>query len=275
MSGGTGLEAIDGWPAAHRAAGWLTRTGGSATTGEVDRRFPLASVTKLLTAVAVLVAVQEEVVDLDEPAGPPGATVRHLLSHASGLPLEGDEPIAPPGQRRIYGSTAYELVARHLGERAGIPFGTYLAEAVLVPLEMTSTTLDGSPGAGATSTLSDMLRFAGELLAPGRVVAPETLDTATTPHLPELVGVLPGYGKQAPNPWGLGFEIRDGKDPHWTPSGASPATFGHFGQSGCFLWVDPVAGVALVVLTDIDFGDWAVDAWPELGASALRRAVDG
>ncbi len=66
--------------------------------------------TKLLTATAVLVAVQEEILDLDEPAGPPGATVRLLLCHASGLPFDGDEPIAPPGQRRIYGNAAYEVL---------------------------------------------------------------------------------------------------------------------------------------------------------------------
>lgn len=275
MSAGTGLEAIERWPAPHRAAGWITRDGRSATAGETERPFPVASVTKLLTATAILVAVQEEVVELDAPAGPPGATVRLLLSHASGLPFEGDEPIAAPGERRIYSNTGFEVLARLVAERSSIEFPTYAAEAVLTPLGMTDTTLDGSPAAGATSTLADLLRLAGELLAPGRVLAPQILTLATSPHLPDLDGVLPGFGKQTPNPWGLGFEVKGSKAPHWTPARASPATFGHFGQSGCFLWVDPDAGVALAVVSDLAFGEWAVEGWPDLGRSALRRATGG
>src|SRR3546814_8402419 len=84
------------------------------------RRFALASVTKLLTASAVLVAVEEEIVVLDEAAGPPGATVRLLLAHASGLPFEGREPIAPPGERRASGNAAYEVLAELVAERAQI-----------------------------------------------------------------------------------------------------------------------------------------------------------
>ena len=61
-------------------------------------RFPWASVTKLATAVAMLVAAEEGIVDLDEPAGPPGSTFRHLLAHASGLPFDHGAPIARPGR---------------------------------------------------------------------------------------------------------------------------------------------------------------------------------
>src|SRR3546814_6577711 len=63
--------------------------------------------------------------------------------------------------------------------------------------------------------------------------------------------------------------------PHWTPPAASPETFGHFGQAGCFLWVDPRAGVALVALTDEAFGDWALERWPALGAEVLEAAGAG
>ena len=91
--------------------------------------------------------------------------------------------------------------------------------------------------------------------------------------------MLPGYGHQNPNDWGLGFEIRDGKSPHWTGASSSPRTFGHFGQSGTFLWVDPDAGAACVALADRAFGPWAVEAWPpftdavlaELPAGVIRR----
>jgi CubicO group peptidase (beta-lactamase class C family) len=133
----------------------------------------------------------------------------------------------------------------------------------------------GSPAHGGRSTLHDLLRLAGELLDPGRVLAVATLAEATRPQLPALAGVLPGVGRFDPNPWGLGVEVHGAKAPHWMPTTASPETFGHFGHSGAFLWVDPIASVACVGLSDAAFGSWAIDAWPVLGAAVLARsAVD-
>lgn len=270
---GTGLEAVGTWPGPPSAAGWRALDGRSETAGDPDAAYELASVTKLLSATAVLVAVEEEVVDLDEAAGPPGATVRHLLCHASGLPFDGTTPVARPGVRRIYGNAAFEALGALVAERSRMDFAAYLGEAVLDPLEMSSTALHGSPAHGARSTLRDLLRFTGELLTPGRVLAPATLAEATSPQLPDLPGVLPGFGPQDPNPWGLGFELHGGKSPHWMPGEASPATFGHFGQSGAFLWVDPEAAVACVGLSGTEFGPWAADAWPALGAAVLARSA--
>lgn len=217
--------------------------------------------------MAVLVAVEEESLALDSPAGPTGATVAHLLAHASGLGPDGGV-LAPPGVRRIYSNAGFDVVAEAVVAATGIAFSTYLAEAVLEPLGMDGTTLDGSPAWGATSTAADLARLAGELLAP-RVLAPTTLDEATRVAFPGLDGVLPGYGRQRPNDWGLGFELRGTKAPHWTGAASSPATFGHFGRSGTFLWVDPAAGLACVVLTDLAFGPWAVQAWPALTDAVL------
>ena len=45
--------------------------------------------------------------------------------------------------------------------------------------------------------------------------------------------------------------------------------FGHFGRAGTFLWVDPVAGVALVCLTDRPFGARALPRWPALSDAVL------
>jgi CubicO group peptidase (beta-lactamase class C family) len=267
------LDELDGWPGAHRAAGWLRRDGTRAVAGEADTVFALASVTKLLTATAVLVAVQEEIVDLDEAAGPPGSTVRLLLCHASGLPFEGATPVAPPAQRRIYGNPAFELLGQLVTDRAGMPFATYLHDAVCAPLGLTATEVPGSPAHSGRSTVADLLRFAAELLAPGAVLAPELLLEAITVQLPDLAGVLPGFGRQDPNPWGLGFEVHGHKAPHWMPPEASPAAFGHFGRSGSFLWVDPEAGVACVAVGDEPFGDWAVAAWPRLGSRVLADAA--
>jgi CubicO group peptidase (beta-lactamase class C family) len=270
------LTAIRSWPVPHAAAGaaWAGAAE-TAVEGEADRPFALASVTKVLSALAVLVAVEEAVVDLDEPAGPPGSTVRHFLAHASGLgPEAGDPAVGAPGERRAYSNAGFEVLADLVAERAGLAFDRYLAEAVCEPLAMGATRLEGSAAHGATSTVADLLRLAEELLSPGRVIHPDTLRLATTAAFPDLAGVLPGFGAMSPNPWGLGVELRGSKHPHWTPPEASPGTFGHFGRAGTMLWVDPAAGVACVALTDREFGPWAASAWPELG-SALLRAVGG
>ena len=266
------LAAIEGWPVRTAAAGVVTRAGEIATVGSVDEVLPLASVTKLLTSAATLVAVEEGSITLDDAAGPPGAAVRDLLAHASGLGPEAGDAVQPPRRRRIYSNAGYEVLGTHVEARTGMRFDAYLAEALCTPLGMRATRLAGSPAHGASSTVSDRLQLATELLGGGRVLAPETLGEAITIHLPELVGVLPGYGRQDPNPWGLGPEIRGAKSPHWTPVEASPRTFGHFGQSGTMLWVDPDAGVALVALADEPFGPWAIDAWPALGSAVLAAA---
>jgi CubicO group peptidase (beta-lactamase class C family) len=271
------LDPIGRWPVDNVGAGWVSRpspggAGGEApreVAGAPDRPFALASVTKVLTAMAVLVAVEEEVVDLDEAAGPEGSTVRHLLAHASGLGPDHGPPLAAPGTRRIYSNAGYEVLADLVVDRSGVPFATYLHDALCVPLGLTATSLEGSAAHGATSTAIDLLAVCAELLTPGRVLAPETVEVATTVAWPELGGVLPGYGRQDPNPWGLGPEVRGAKVPHWTPGDADPATFGHFGQAGTMLWCDPVAGLGCVALADREFGPWALEAWPALGASVL------
>ncbi|MDF3049162.1 MAG: beta-lactamase [Pseudonocardia sp.] len=242
------------WPVPHAAAAVVAADGTVlAVAGEQEREFRLASVTKPLVAYAVLIAVEEGAVSWDDPAGPDGSTVRHLAAHASGVSFEDGVVQAKPGVRRIYSNRGFELLADAVAAGAGMPFDEYLHEAVLEPLRMRSTRLEGSPAAGAVSTGADMARFAAELQTP-TLVSAVTVDDATSVAFPELAGILPGYGRQTPNDWGLGFEIRDGKSPHWTGAHSSPRTYGHFGQSGTFLWVDPEAGVACVVLTDRDFG---------------------
>jgi CubicO group peptidase (beta-lactamase class C family) len=179
---------------------------------------------------------------------------------------------AAPGARRIYSNTGFEVLAATIADAAGMPFAEYLGQGVCEPLGMAATRLDGSPAAGATATAEDLARFAAELQAP-TLVHVDTLAEAVRVAFPGLAGVLPGYGRQDPNDWGLGFELRDGKSPHWTGADSSPGTFGHFGQSGTFLWVDPDAGVAAVALTDRDFGEWAQRAWPawtDVVLAALR-----
>jgi CubicO group peptidase (beta-lactamase class C family) len=264
------VRQIDGWPAARAAVGVARAGGVLATRGGTGESLPWASVTKPATALAVLVAVEEGIVDLDEPAGPPGSTVRHLLAHASGLPFEGDAPIGRPGERRVYSNTGFDVLGSLVAQRAEMPFAAYLEEAVLRPLG-TGARLVGRPGSGIQGSLDDLLALGRELLTP-TVVAAETLAEGTSVQFPGLDGVLPGFGRMTPNDWGLGFELRDSKVPHWTGAHNSPQTFGHFGRSGTLLWVDPVAGLALAVLTDEPFGDWAKEAWPRISDAVLAEA---
>lgn len=254
------VGAVLDWPVGHASAAVVGADGAVlATAGEQDREYRLASVTKTLAAYAVLVAVEEGAVEWDQPAGPPGSTVRHLVAHTSGLSFSEAVVQAQPGTRRIYSNSGFEVLGETVAAAAGMPFAEYLHLAVLEPLGMTATELRGSPAADAVSTAADLSRFAAELQAP---TLTHTFDEARTVAFPGLDGILPGYGRQKPNDWGLGFEIRDGKSPHWTGSRSSPGTFGHFGQAGTFLWVDPAAGAACVVLTDRDFAEWSTAAWP-------------
>jgi CubicO group peptidase (beta-lactamase class C family) len=263
------LRQIDQWPATTKAAFALRAGEASGVHGPREHVFRWASVTKLVTAVAALIAAEEGVIDLDEPAGPPGSTVRHLLAHASGLPFEPGGPTGQPGKRRVYSNVGFETLASHVAERAEMPFDEYLAFGVLRPLQMRAE-LRGSAASELHGSLDDLLAFGRELQRP-TLVAPETLAEATSVQFPGLAGVLPDYGRFDPLDWGLGFDLRDAKEPHWTGTRNSPPTFGHFGGSGTFLWVDPEADVALGVLTDLEFGDWAKVAWPRLSDAVLAE----
>ena len=267
------LKTVDDWPVDNVSAAVIGPDGALAVHGDDSRVYRLASVTKPIVAAAALLAIEEEAISLDDPAGPEGSTVRHLLAHASGLDFADREKVRNgPGERRIYSSAGFEVLADHIAQSSGIVFTDYLDQAVCQPLGMTSTVLDGSPGHGASGNLADLIAFAAELVAP-RLLAADTLNVAITEQFSGLDGIVPGYGMQKPCPWGLGFELKGTKDPHWTGQYNSPGTFGHFGQSGTLLWVDPEISTALVVLTDRDFGDWAKPLWPELSDRVIDAAT--
>jgi CubicO group peptidase (beta-lactamase class C family) len=262
------LRQIDGWPVQFAAAGVVTREGRTETHGDAASAVNLASVSKPITALAVLVAAEEGVLDLDEPAGPPGSTIRHLLAHASGLPFEGTAPIAAPGRRRIYSNEGFRVLGGQLETRAEMPFSDYVQAAICEPL---GVGLDprGDPGSGMHASLDDLLALGRELLAP-TVVAAETRDEMTSIQFPGLAGVLPDFGRFDPLDWGLGVQLNS-SGPSWLGARTSSSAFGHFGGSGTFLWVDPVVGAACAVLTDRRFGDWAKAAWPSLSDAVVEE----
>jgi CubicO group peptidase (beta-lactamase class C family) len=260
---------IDTWEVPFAAAGVTRADATVATRGDARRAVPLASVSKPVTALATLVAAEEGVVDLDEPAGPPGSTVRHLLSHASGLPFEGEVPISRPGRRRIYSNEGFAVLGAHLARLAEMPFSRYVREAVCRPLGL-GLDPDGHPGAGMHASLEDVLALGRELLAPA-LVAPETHDEMVAVQFPGLDGVLPDYGRFSPLDWGLGVELKGTKAGHWSGGLTSPRTFGHFGGAGTFLWVDPELGLACAAVTTRRFGEWAKAAWPALSDAVVRE----
>ena len=258
-------------------AAWQVEAGGcalvsgqgiAASAGDIDEVLPWASVTKVLAALAVLSAVEDGLLSLSAPAGPPGSTVRHLLAHASGLAFNDERVVVQPGTRRIYSNVGIDLVADLAAERAGAASPAELiTERVLRPLGMDATRLIGAAAHGAVGPVRDLARLAVELVQPTLL----PVQVAATPAFPRLAGVLPGYGRQTPNAWGLGLEIRGTKSPHWMPGSASKAAFGHFGQAGSFIWVDPSISLAAVAATGTAFGPWAVEAWP--ASSARWRAA--
>ena len=262
------LGQIDGWPVEFAAAGVVDHEGRVATHGDATRSVRLASVSKPVAALAVLVAAEEGVLDLDEPAGPPGSTVRHLLAHTSGLPFEGTEPIARPGQRRIYSNEAYRVLGERLATRAEMPFADYVRRAVCEPLELGLDTA-GDPASGMHASLKDVLALGRELLRP-RLVAEETRDEMVAVQFPGLTGVLPDYGRFDPLDWGLGVQLNT-SPPSWMGTRASARSFGHFGGSGTFLWVDPDVAVVCAALTTRRFGDWAKEAWPRFSDAVLEE----
>jgi CubicO group peptidase (beta-lactamase class C family) len=269
------LDQIDRWDVPTVAAGVLGPDGLLAGRGPTDQAFPLASVSKVLAAIAVHVAVEEGTVGLDDDVtdagGPEGATLRHLLAHASGLPPDGDRtPLGPPERKRIYSNVGFEVLGDHVASRTGMAMTDYVRAALVDPLGLGATTIDGSPAHGYASSVDDLASILVAMHG-GRLLAPSSIEAMTTPAFPDLAGVLPGYGAQDPNPWGLGVEVRGAKDPHWTAPANSPETWGHFGRSGTFLWWDPTVGVGLVVLTDREFGQWAIDAWPQLAADVVAE----
>jgi CubicO group peptidase (beta-lactamase class C family) len=262
------LDTIDAWDVPHAAGAVVAGGEVVEQRGPTDRVFRLASIAKPLGAWAILVAVEEGIIRLDSPVGQPGCTLRHLLAHAGGYSFDGADPVSSPERTRIYSNTGWDLAADAVATAAAMPFAEYLDAAVFAPLGMTSTSLEGSPAKDVWGSVADLLRFISELRAP-RLLSDATVADAFCPQYPELSGIVPGVGRYAECPWGLGFELRGSKSPHWTGRHNSPRTLGHFGGAGTMFWLDPDVDVALVTLTDREFGPWALDVWPPLSDDAL------
>ncbi|HVV01835.1 MAG TPA: serine hydrolase domain-containing protein [Verrucomicrobiae bacterium] len=159
----------EGKPIFVKAYGAADIEHGTLCAPETD--FRLASVTKQFTATAILFLASEKKLSLNEtlpdffpgfPAYGSGITVRHLLSHTSGLPdyedlipagttlpvLDRDvlrllmgqtKGLFSPGERFQYSNSGYSLLSLIVEQRSGMPFARFLQERIFKPLRMTHT----------------------------------------------------------------------------------------------------------------------------------------
>lgn len=219
-------------------------------------RFQLCSVSKQFTAAAVMLLVESGQLSLNEPVvrwlpdGPPQwrhVTLHQLLSHTAGVPhwheAPGLDPAesmtiterletiqttplrAEPGAQWHYSSPGFLLAGLIVELASGQPYREFLAGQILSPLELTQTTVGGTPGAAARgyrdgqpvaawdlgampgtgdiwSTAGDLTRFTTALHA-GELVAPSSLRAMCTAHAalddddegePRLITTGYGYG---------------------------------------------------------------------------------
>ncbi len=241
-----------------------------AVQGDPREVLALASVSKPLTAWGVLIAVERGLVDLDEPAGPEGATLLNLLDHSSGLPFDGQAPQAAPGARRIYSNAGFDALGAHVAAAAGMEFSDWMVSEVTQPLGMADIDVTGRPSAGYRASIADLLIFGREVLRP--TLIPTALrDLALRVSRAGLQGVVPGYGSFDDNQWGLGFELKATKSPHWLSDSFPPETAGHFGGKGSFLFIDRSRDLAAAFLSGVTFGDEHKRIWPPLTDEIVAR----
>ncbi|HEV2427504.1 MAG TPA: serine hydrolase domain-containing protein, partial [Acidimicrobiales bacterium] len=253
-------DLLAGWPAGSSAAALVVREGGAtvvAEAGDLDERRAWASVSKLAVALAMGVEHDAGLHDLAEDAGPPGATIAHLLSHSAGLGLEEGDRTSPVGARRVYSNYGVDLAVNAVVD--GTDPARWLAERVLTPLGMSTSALKGRPSSGVVGSTRDLVTLAEAWLQPDTITQ-ATRDRMIAPFLPGLAGVVPGFGRFDPCPWGLGPEVAGAKR-HWM-GGWPPESFGHFGQSGSLALMNASEGFAVVATAGEAFGSWAVQLWP-------------
>lgn len=224
------------------------------TTGPRDEPFPWASVSKLAVAAVVGCAVQRGEMQFDDLLGPEGATLAHVLSHSSGLGPTREALGARVGIKRIYSTFGYELIVERLGGVAAF------VEQCHDVLTMTSVASDGTAGGGLVGSLEDLESLAWTWLGHGALTE-LSVQQMTTTFLPDLGGVVPGFGSFQPCPWALGPQVK-GASEHWMGARWPAGSFGHFGQSGSLVLIDHERDFAVVALSSREFGPWAVSTWP-------------
>ncbi|MDE3064242.1 MAG: beta-lactamase family protein [Acidobacteriota bacterium] len=264
-------DLLDGWPVGSTAIVLRLRDGLVDVldeAGDTRERRPWASVSKLAVALAFGVEHDWGLHDLNQSVGPRGATIADLLSHSGGLGLEEGDPTSPVGSRRVYSNVGIDLAVRAVvGDRDP---ARWLDQRLFVPLGMSTTRLEGRPASGVVGSTSDLATLAVAWLRPD-AIAIATRDRMITPFRPALEGVVPGFGRFSPCPWGLGPELA-GEKHHWMGDWP-PESFGHFGQSGSLVLANAREGLGVVATSPEPFGPWAVALWPGWTRGVRSRAL--
>ena len=236
-----------------------------ASEGDLEQARPWASVSKMAVSLAFAVELDWGFHRLTETFGPRGATLSNLLSHSSGLGLEEDDPVIDVATKRVYSNYGIDhAVNVIMGENEP---SEWLHDRVFAPLGMSSSHLEGRPSSGVVGSTADM-RSLGEAWLRPDAISKETRNRFITPFLPALNGIVPGFGRFSPCPWGRGPEVRGQKE-HWM--GDWPAeSFGHFGMSGALMLLNVDEMIGVVATSTEDFGPWAVKLWPAW-TSAVRK----
>lgn len=198
----------------------------------------IASLSKGFTAMAIMMLAEQGKLTYDDPIirylpelgkFSNGITIRHLLTHTSGIPDVGDLGIdnpqltnakalktlatlksnfREPGQKYQYSNTGYLLLASVVERITEKNFGDFLSEKILNPLEMKNTLLSGQTVgmSGIQSTVDDLLKWE-ESFYTEKLVQQSTLDEAFTPF----------PLKESTSTYGFGWNIalRDGDKFIW------------------------------------------------------------
>jgi len=241
-----------------------------ASVGDESVVRPWASISKLAVAVAYGIEVDWGTHSYEETVRASGRMALEHLSHATGFGLEEGDPRVEPMTKRVYSNYAVDLLVEHVVEDASA--ADWLNNRIFSGLGMTSTSLVGRPSAGVEGSTRDLATFLKCFLL-GSLLGESTLTRILTPYGPSLAGIVPGWGRFDPCPWGLGPELRGAKE-HWM--GDWPATAaGHFGQSGALALFDRSEGIGVVATSPEPFGPWAVDLWPTWTSGVRRLAREG
>jgi CubicO group peptidase (beta-lactamase class C family) len=237
-----------------------------AEVGDLDAVRPWASISKMAVGLAFGVEMDWGHHAYGEPAGPQGANFANLLSHSSGLGLEEGDPRVPIATKRVYSNYGVDLaVSAIVGENQPAEWLDY---RVFSPLGMRTTVLLDRPSSGVSGSTNDLATMAIAWLR-GDGIATATRDRLIHPYLPDLSGIVPGFGRFSPCPWGLGPEVRGDKS-HWMGDWL-PSSFGHFGKSGSLLLLNVEEGIGVAATTTEPFGGWAVALWPKW--TSAQRAL--
>ncbi len=271
----------------------------------------VASLTKPVVATAVLLAVQEGLFSLNErlhhylPGWNKGdkrtITIRHLLSHTSGLPDQLPDNLEMrnahaglnqfyqgilevsldyrPGTQAVYQSMGFVVLQKLMEKVTGVPLREYLHQNIFLPLGMTNSYLGfaeddradeildrvasvelpeylqgnagdwnskywlklGAPWGGMISTPGDMLRFCLGSMGGDSSRNITSFPTAIIEEASQnqlLYFESMNLRDQTHRPWGLGWRYNWKSHRETFGDLLSEKTIGHWGATGCMMWVD-------------------------------------